>query len=79
MPWPTFHGLWLPSSSPEPDLGYDIRFMTILARSSLGMAQHRPKKRMCTVPLHVATSTVTTGRTSEAWLNCESLGYHWEV
>ena len=24
-------------------------------------------------PLHFATSTVTTGRTSEAWLNCESV------
>lgn len=29
-------------------------------------------------PLHFAT-TVTTGRTSEAWLNCESVVYHWEV
>ena len=38
-----------------------------------------PRNGSIVCPPHVATSTVTTGRTSEAWLNCESLVYHWEV
>lgn len=57
-------------------LGYTVRDEIRMIFGWLHIGQ-RNGSVVC--PLHFATSTVTTGRTSEAWLNCESLVYHWEV